>query len=61
MREAQAAGQLELFVLPSFPVLVPALAVLEGTGVRVGAQTVSVPAASAIWLSERVPTGPRSG
>lgn len=41
VREAQAAGQLELFVLPSFPVLVPALAALEGTGVRVGAQTVS--------------------
>jgi triosephosphate isomerase len=41
VREARAAGQIELFVLPSFPVLVPALAVLEGTGVRVGAQTVS--------------------
>lgn len=41
VREAQAAGQLELFVLPSFPALVPALAVLDGTGVRVGAQTVS--------------------
>lgn len=41
VREALVTGQMELFVLPSFPVIVPALAALAGSGVRVGAQTVS--------------------
>ena len=36
-----ATGRVEVFLLPSFPALVPALAALAGSGVRVGAQTVS--------------------
>jgi triosephosphate isomerase len=41
VRAARAGGQLEIFVLPSFPAIVPALGVLAGTGVSVGGQTVS--------------------
>ena len=40
LRTALATGRVEVFLLPSFPALVPAVAALAGSGVCVGAQTV---------------------
>ena len=38
LRTALATGRVEVFVLPSFPALVPAVGALAGSGVCVGAQ-----------------------
>jgi triosephosphate isomerase (TIM) len=50
LAQARASGAVEVFVLPSFPALVPAVATLGPAGVRVGAQTVSA-----------YPAGPHTG
>jgi triosephosphate isomerase len=51
---AIASGAVELAVLPSFPALVPALAILSGSGVGVGAQNL-------FWEDEGAFTGEVSG
>lgn len=51
---AVQSGAVELFVIPTFPALVPVRALLEGTGVRLGAQDLA-------WADEGAFTGEVSG